>query len=96
MSVSVSYFALPSDMETVDTLDGFRRTLVPERWAHPGEGRPETAGLVGGNPDAIVMYTNLVKGISVSNRVRIEFSGTEKKNHPEKWVVYSYLLSFFS
>ena len=58
VSVSVSYFALPSDMETVDTLDGFRRTLVPERWAHPGEGRPETAGLVGGNPDAIVMYTN--------------------------------------
>ena len=79
MSVSVSYVALPSDMETVDTLDGFLRTLVPERWAHPGEGRPETAGLVGGNPDAIVMYTNLVKGISVSNRVRIEFSGTEKK-----------------
>ena len=83
MSVSVSYFALPSDMETVDTLDGFLRTLVPERWAHPGEGRPETAGLVGGNPDAIVMYTNLVKGDlgfeSSSNRI----FRNRKKIHPE-------------
>ena len=91
MSVSVSYFALPSDMETVDTLDGFRRTLVPERWAHPGEGRPETAGLVGGNPDAIVMYTNLVKGDlgfeSSSNRI----FRNRKKNSSRGmgyWVIY--------
>ena len=98
MSVSVSYFALPSDMETVDTLDGFRRTLVPERWAHPGEGRPETAGLVGGNPDAIVMYTNLVKGDlgfeSSSNR---NFRNRKKiiQRNGLYTVAKIYLLSFF-
>ena len=66
-------------MDTVDTLDGFRRTLVPvpERWAHPGEGRPETAGLVGGNPDAIYVH-KLVMG-----RVH----NPQKNILSEKWVM---------
>ena len=45
----MSNIALPSDIDTVDTLDGFRRTLGVDRWAHPGEARCEP-GLVGGNP----------------------------------------------
>ena len=61
----MSNIALPSDIDTVDTLDGFRRTLGVDRWAHPGEARCEP-GLVGGNP-AEATYSMKVAKKAIQN-----------------------------
>ena len=68
VSVSVSIIALPSDIDTVDTLDGFRRTLGV-RWAHPGD-----AGLVGGNP-AEAICTHTIRKSNLQTKVRRKRSG---------------------